>query len=265
MKQNRSHRRATPEPRKVSIRVIFTLIAVLITLALVLFAYSKKDAESIILGKLTRQPIKSRFTPVLIYYSLEGEKGALLGSGSLFVGTEGEQIITSEHLFRKELGDKICAFRTLRPLEMQVTRGITKVLHRGVELKPGERPDVVILKTGEVRLIPFYSDRTLDVPKENVRITKLNEIKKVTSLISGKQARVIAIAQSTYDAGAQYVLLEYSSISGESGTGFIDENDGLYVLKGIPGFSPEDEAFVKKTLHTSKKLSVAYGPLTFRK
>ncbi|GEM_PF-5252505 len=245
------------------------ILAVLIPLALVvlvMISRSKDDAEHIIVNKLTKTEIKSRFTPVEIY-RLGKNEAFFAGSGSLFVGSEGEQIITSEHLFRKELGNPEFAFRKIRPLEPEITHGIHAILHKGIELgvRPSDSPDVVIIKTGDTRPIVCYSDRTLFVRQDQADITKADKLVTVRSLVSGESVRIVGTLKSVHDSGTEYVILDYSSFSGESGTGFVDENDQLYVLKGIPGWTGEGKTKVEKLLGISREVSIAYGPFQFRK
>ena len=226
---------------------------------------SKNDAEHIIINKLAKTEIKSKFTPVEIYH-LSKNEAFFAGSGSLFVGSEGEQIITCEHLFRKELGNPEFAFRKIRPLEQKITHGIHAILHKGVELsvRPSDSPDVVIVKTGDTKPIECYSDHTLFVKQDQAHIVKADKLVKIKSLVSGESVRIVGILKSVHDSGTEYVILDYISIPGESGTGFVDENDHLYVLKGILGWTGEEKAQVEKLLGITHEVSIAYGPFKFR-
>lgn len=262
-------RNGTTKPAKgFRVGCIISLLAlsVLLTIFVIMPRLKNKiDAEHVIVGKINNEQVGSRFTPVEIY-RLDKESAYFAGSGSLFVGSEGEQIVTSEHLFRKEFGNATFAFRKLRPLEPEITHGINAILHKGTELavRSGELPDIVIVKCGVTNLISCYSDRTLLVRQDQGNVSRIDEITTARSIVSGESVQIVGVLKSAHDVGTQYVILEYASIGGESGTGFVDAHDRLYVLKGIPDWPNDVKAQVEKLLSTTQALSVAYGPLQFR-
>lgn len=226
-----------------------------------------RTPEEYVIGKLRETDMKSRFAPVQIY-RIDGSGAFFAGSGSYFVGSNGEQVITSEHLFPKEFGNALFAFRKLRPFEQEITHGISKILHRSPELalNPGETPDVVILQAGTTNSIECYSDRVLDIGSESSEHSEMRKIEEkitVRSLVSGEPVRIVGLVRSKFDRGMQYVLLEYESTPGESGTGFVTTNDDLYVLKARFFVSEKDREPVSRLLGTSRKLALGYGPFVF--
>ncbi len=230
-------------------------------------ANKQDDNEKIILGKLSSKQLKSKFTPVLIYRSLDGKNAAFAGSGSLFVGSQGEQIITSEHLFSKSFGTQIFAYRKIRPFEEIVTHAVEKVLYsgQGIDGSNQQAADAIILKTGNAKPIVCFSSHEHVENRHTAGITPFKKTIEVTSLLTGEKVRVIGRANDSGDTGVNYALLDYPSIEGESGEGFVDENDNLYVLKGVPmDISPEQRAMLQNALGNPRAISIAYGPLQLR-
>ncbi len=224
------------------------------------------SSEAIILSKLKSVEVSTNFLPVLIY-RVEKDKSYLAGSGTYFRGKSGEQIITSEHLFRKELGNRTFAFRTLKPFEADISHGISNVFYRGASLGlfPGESPDVCILRVGNMQSIECYSDRSLDSEEFKGLVSKVSGVSTLRSLISGEEVRLLATMKSEHEGGTTYVLINYDAISGESGMGFVDDKDRLYVLKGIPMLDKKEKEEIKNLLGIDHGLSMAYGPYEFRR
>ena len=267
----KSYKSQTAKKRKSKLLLILPIfLAVILGEFLFLMNRPAKEVniEPIILKKLSHESVESRFTPVFIYRVDENVGGFFSGSGSLFIGSNGEQIVTAEHLFRKEFGKTMFAFRKLRPFENEITHSIQKILHKGEELamNPGDEPDIVILRTGNPELLECYSDLKIGpTPKKMMGVNKLKEKQKVRSLLTGEWVNLVGTTERTPDSKSIYVLIEYASLPGESGSGFVDEDDNLYVLKAIPGWPDNIKALMAKHLGTSKELSMVYGPLKLQK
>lgn len=228
-----------------------------------LFLLSGRSAEEIILAKRTRAQVSVRFTPVLIYQSVPGAgaRGELAGSGTLYEGKKGSQIVTAEHLFRKELGAKIFAFRKLRPLEEIVSHGIQEVLDFGTALGgPGQTPDVVILRVGRAASVNGFSSQTLMPTTLRMSVTRFNSPHRfIRSLVSGERVPIIGVARILEGGDVPYYIGDHRSIPGESGTGFIDQEEGLYVLKGQIVPSEEEWRFLR-----ARHTALFFGPLKIR-
>lgn len=260
------------EVRRRSMNVASALLVALISVFSIMWCRTchamEESHEDIIARKVSSAPIKSKFTPVFVYRSLGGDSGVFAGSGSMYIGSQGEQIVTTEHFFLKELRDQIFVGRKLRPLEAVASHGVEKILHRGRELTgvPGQVPDIIVLKTGGAHPIRCFSDLTLKSTNEHLVFSRIVSPYALTSLISGKRVRVIGSATYDEGRGVTYKVIEYESISGESGSGYVDANDDLYVLKASlrEASSPAAEQAVRKLLGSKKAMSLVYGPLHLR-
>ncbi|HLP44295.1 MAG TPA: hypothetical protein VK145_03400, partial [Candidatus Nanoarchaeia archaeon] len=74
----------------------------------------------------------------------------------------------------------------------------------------------------------------------------------------GLKARVVGFASSRRDNGATYMVIENDALGGESGSGFVDEHDNLYILSGGIELTTK---LSKEKLATDKPLRLVYGPL----
>jgi len=219
------------------------------------------EAISVITHKMSRERIESRFDPVLIYKLLGDEIGSFAGCGSLFYGSNGKQILTVEHLFPASNGKHVYAYRLLRSADVSGVYGIEEILHTGQEVAGGPS-DVVILKTGIPRMITGFSIHNLE-PKYEVNhiMTPITNY-WITSLVSGERVRVFAGVRTSKDQmGFDYVLLDYVSTPGESGTGFITDEDSIFVLKGHVVMSEKSEDAVRAQYGQLRGITMAYGPL----
>ena len=218
-------------------------------------------AEDYIVAKTTKQQVSAQWTPVMLYALSEDQtKGRHLGCGTFCVGSEGEIVITSEHLFPISKGTQCVAFRKLRPFESDITHSIHKVLLKGNDLAPGTNPDVVVLGVGDIQPIQFYSHQ-LEEWSESQALSVLDDPIMLTSLISGEKVRLVGLAESTIDRGVSYGVIEYGSIRGESGTGFVDAEGNLFVLKG--GAKPDVDPTNGK-INVKGGISFVYGPISVR-
>ncbi len=227
----------------------------------------EQTVEDYLVSKTSKTPISSRFTPVLMYRYLGGESALHCGVGTLFVGPSGECVITAEHLMRKELGDQIFAYRKLQPLETVITHSIEGVQRKGVEfaLNPDENPDVVMLKPGLGKKIACYDMRARSLVRGRSKIRKVLNTVTVRSLVSGERVQVLGQVMGSGDDGsAIYTIIKYAAVPGESGTGFVDDADGLYVLKGSFEASDDRRDEFEKTFGAAKGMTLVYGPLRIK-
>lgn len=219
--------------------------------------------EDYIVAKTTRDEISSQWTPVMLYVvTKDRARGKHFGCGTFYTSTEGELVITCEHLFPVSEGVQDVAFRKLRPFESDITHGIEKVLWKGDAIAPGTKPDVVVLKVGDIQPIQFYSHQPIEVWSETQAFRLLSDPIVLTSLISGEKVRLVGFAQSTMDQGVLYGVIEYHSLSGESGTGFVDDNGSLFILKGT--LTPDSDP-TGGQIDVKGGLSFVYGPISVKK
>lgn len=242
----------------------------LLTTALVLACLATlkriRDHERAIIASLSRDNVRSAFVPVMIYRII-GNQPFFAGSGSLFTNGGTASVISCEHIFGKVLGNTEFSFRRLRPFESEITNGLAEISFRSEEigLSTRSKPDVVVLEAGKPKPIKCFSERLLDGTHEHSTLSRTTNATTVKSLVTGRSSRVVGTLLSPLDGNTQYSIIEYEAHAGESGTGFVDENDDIYVLKAILNVGPDQRELVERTLRTSAKLSLAYGPMRLRK
>ena len=225
-------------------------------------------AEYYILDKLVQTPVPSKFTPVLIYRTQGGTSGSFAGSGSLITVNGVEQVITAEHLISHKLEDAFYAYRIIRPLEKDVTHAVEMVKNRGAEMAPGLSPDVLIFQGGpSANMIDCNSERMLVFGGAKGDVAPYLEPWPLRCLVTDKQVRAIGTIKvpEENDGGVKYILLDHRGIPGESGSGFVDGNDNLYVLKGSFDVPPNEKAAIRKMFGPIENFTLVYGPLNIRK
>lgn len=186
------------------------------------------------------------FSPVMIYRKTNIMNNIIFaGTGSLFESEKESYIITSEHLFDK---NNPSAFYLYKNIFTKESGDIEEVVMDGYELT-GKKIDIILLKTGRSKKIRGIYDGE---KTERAKIEFTDEVnpKMLKSLVSGKNIKTLGKASIYKNDEIEYLVIDYSSIKGESGTGFIDEKNNLYVLKG----TIEDRG---------KKVTIVYGPLSF--
>jgi hypothetical protein len=196
------------------------------------------NPEKYIISRVSAEKVSPRFTPVLIYVFMSGEKqGYVAGSGSLFEDMNGLQIITAAHIFHGRWGNAFYAIRRLRPLESdQLSYGVESLNEGAMNITDFRTKfnDVVICKVSlNLKPIPgFYSqERETEEKRISFTMHELSGCPTLRSLVTGEKVMVVGNSQ-VLRSGLAYYLIMYSSISGESGTGFLDDSGKLYVLKG---------------------------------
>jgi hypothetical protein len=206
-----------------------------VSLALELtIAFDLPDYQ-LILQKLTDKKVSPVFSPVHIF-----RNGDFTGSGTLYDGPRGSRIVTAEHLFSKELPPAHFSYQKLQPYELEM-RPISQIMDPKDEpLEYGAiadfgQVDVIICVPGPDRLIAGVSDLKIGPgEKSEHALTVYYEIPghyHFTSLVTGETYAAIG---STSIRGADYLVLPCSTISGESGSGFINARGDILVLcKGL--------------------------------
>jgi len=192
-----------------------------------------ESTEGRLLQSASLTQIDQRFRPVLIYRYRGANRPAFTAVGTAFEGRNGTAIVTVEHLLIKKFVDELFVLRYLSPDLHQVTNGIQSIASRNVDIGLPADMDVVFVKPGDPARIECFSDKTEGVPEtakvfffDNVQVGG-KVLKSLKSLITGKEYSVIGASKNP-----QFILISYASQAGESGSGFIDEYGGLYVLSG---------------------------------
>lgn len=217
------------------------------------------EIENRIIGKLTDRRIDD-YTPVMIYRRSSSGLSIPVGVGSLFLNSYGnKQIITADHLFGSLTGDHVFGYRILIPLETSVDYSISSVL-RGAnfafEKTVGASPDVAILRVGDSRPISCSGDQTQPLVINHVEVSAFNEVVLLRSLVSGKEVRALGEVMINR---SWYMIIEYDSVSGESGTGFVNDAGELFVLKGAMEVSPQHARSLEELFGKTGKLVLACG------
>ncbi len=198
---------------------------------------------------ITRNTGKYRnniFSPVMIYRKTNIINNMIFaGTGSLFEAEKESYIITSEHLFDK---NNPSAFYLYKNIFTKESGDIEGVVMDGYELT-GKKIDIILLKTGKSKKIRGIYDGE-KTERAKIELTEEVAPKMLKSLVSGKNIKTLGKASIYKNDEIEYLIIDYSSIKGESGTGFVDEENNLYVLKG----TIEDRG---------KKVTIVYGPLSF--
>lgn len=231
----------------------------------------ERENYDILLDQMKNRPqFESKFTPVQIFRTNLAQTASYFsGTGSLLACKDGAYVITCAHLFKKEWGVQLFGFRKVVPFEADVTHGITGIIRQGAEFgrKPGDDPDIILVQaqTGTATPITGSWDKEGVLDLHNTFYSLVDpEITEIRSLISGRWVRLVGTTTHPTSGTAQYYLAEYESRKGESGTGFVDKNDSLYILTTQLDLDPGEEVKVKKVLKAEKHLSLVYGPISFR-
>ena len=237
-------------------------------------ATTEDELESYLIGKTTAADVMPGFTPVIIYrVDLTNGDASVAGNGTYFVGSNGPQVVTAAHVFSRENNGTTNHFliRKLRPLEGHIVDlAITSFMDDRLNF-PGYTNlgvDLVLCKVSiNAKAIScFYDNEARKAEREmTTDMIPLREAKQIRSLVSGRTFPVVGMDKKKYN-GLSYLTVMMDARPGESGTGFVDDEGFLYVLKGhsdtlimSPGAAdrmgyPRDATY-----------SVVLGPLGIRK
>lgn len=265
------------QTKKISI-LFLTIVILTIALGLLLRTKSpspppttdaKFDVESYIRAQVTTNNVSDSLQPVAIYYEFVADhKRDFCSVGTLFRDEEhGLQVVTAEHIFRIDIpGDQIFSVKALRGSIKPPIVYLDKVIKRSNDFEDHRDAVVITISTKPTVFTPFshFVLREFGVNKYGEVQVNGKKIHTFRSLVSGKSFE--PVGQSTVEKGTDrflYMLIDRISLAGESGTGFIDDYGGLWVLHG----SPEGEAqvgIVKQCFRVTKKkirgVSMLSGP-----
>lgn len=169
----------------------------------------------------------SDWKPVILY-----RNGEANGMGALFPSSGGTHVLTAGHLFWKHMPPCSWTYAVLKP-----ELGARLPLVRAQPFPGNPKADVGICVPGSILQVSsplpnfFYQGAKWGGEMQvNIREPK-DGSKTLISTISGE--RLTSLGDVVYD-NAPYEILDYASMSGESGTVLWDEADAktAYVLKG---------------------------------
>lgn len=232
----------------------------------IVYSLEEPDIEDYIHSKLTEEEVTDNYIPVAIYRWLGGDQSVLCGIGSLTRGQKGPSyIVTAEHLISFE-DQQVFGYRILRPLEKSIDHGISCVIRRGQDLalEEGQRPDFVLLGIGKSVRIQCTKRVKID-GVSNGEVSIFEEPFELRSIVSGEVVRALGTSTVAEDNHAEYTIIDYESVHGESGTGFVDESGQLFVLKGKVLIAEEHMKIFRDHCGDVKGFALVFGPLGFRK
>lgn len=218
----------------------------------------QKKLVGYILSKVPKKPVNSRFTPVIIH-RYDGKDYKMVGSGSVFNNHQGNTlIVTAEHVLSSKEENSFYAYQTIMNGSDEKYYAIESFEYDGNQIT-SEPADVALLKPGQLEKIENITDGRYDKGNDGINSHCIPEYKEgmgsLISLVSGKSINILGTALNL-DEGkkdVRYIIVDYNSIKGESGSGFVDQNDNIYVLKG--------SAYRFKTPSGEKDVTMVYGPL----
>jgi hypothetical protein len=210
-----------------------------------------------ILNNIPEKPVNSRFTPIIIH-RYDGKDYKMVGSGSIFNNHQRNTlIVTAEHVLSSKEQNSFYTYQTITKDSDEKYYAVESFEYDGYQIT-GEPADVALLKPGQLEKVENIIDGRYD--KGNSGISHCTpEYKEgmgnLISLASGRSVKILGTALNL-DEGKKdvmYLIVDYDSIKGESGSGFVDQNDNIYILKG--------STYRFKTPSGEKDVTMVYGPL----
>jgi hypothetical protein len=223
-----------------------------------------------ILCKLSPNPVAEGFYPVVIMQYDGTNTGidrvekiivAVAGSGTMVKLSDREYcVVTSEHIFSTHKG-----------LNFTCPSYVVKVLREKGDIITRTLVDAKPFFTGKTGLVDVAvcmvsSHSTGRVPPfspyqggggepEQHKNPRLCEGKAedlvIRSLVSGEEARLL-LTEEIPNTGMRLYIVDYESIPGESGTGFVDRQGNLFVLKG--GLDSDSVGNINKELRAKGRI-----------
>ena len=203
-------------------------------------------------SKVTTKPVYEGLTPVVIFQyndehvvatgDAERIDSFLAGSGTMVKLSNGKNyVITSEHIFTtQKKGNYESPKYAVKELQTK-SNFATGSLVSAKPLFAGKTGmiDIAVCEVGSDRSVsikPFSSFQSADGKGENYPEHHLvngdPKDKVLRSLVSGKEVHLLCMENIPGVKDFHYYVIDYKSMPGESGEGFVDRFGHLYVLKG---------------------------------
>lgn len=201
------------------------------------------DLEQWIVGKRSLTEVSAKWRPVLLY-----RNGCAVGMGSMFLdGDWKRRIITAKHIFGQSNEACEWSFRLMWPF-----RDYREPITGAFSITGSEDWDLAVCMPGEnVVSIPGIWEEAAIERTFRATIGLLGTPVMITSLLSGEE---IACVGTCTEPGKEYFLSAFPTRDGESGSGFLDRDGRLYVLKGCSEMA-EDVRRILRLPESVKTLS----------
>jgi hypothetical protein len=192
-----------------------------------------------LLDSVAKSKVSERLTPVHLYSSSGNRPGIeWLGTGTAYVQNSRDYIVTAGHIFANSRGTNLYFYRKVQETNWHLY-GIEQVfssheLLRDKTLRNKSELDVAVAVQGRALPISPFSELT----KQKAMVASfayLGDTNLVlTSLVNGKVYGALAVGMEGLPTNFTYkfLIFDYQSVSGESGTGFLGSDGHLYVLMG---------------------------------
>ena len=218
------------------------------------------------------QKVSSEYCPVIILTYLNGELEWLgTGSSRHLANDTNEYVFTAGHLFDSDtVGTNIFLYLDLYDPEGRCW-GIDHIRQSneigGVKLADDDprEVDMAVCRKGPITLIRGLSKAFKNRSQEEFgKFANLVEDIKLTSIVSGRTYNAIGWFKVVRDQTGDgvtipYLIFDYSSRSGESGTGFIGSDNALYILLGsTPDQSVQNKWVRKPNIGISRAARVEF-------
>lgn len=246
MKKQKNHKKNRGHLKTILLIILTTAV----TAAIVLLSLKKNaekvpvrhhmtntEVENYIVKQISSDHISSRYSPVLIYRIIDG-KAFFTGSGTYTVASgNGRQIITAEHLFSTNEVDNPIGVRFVRPMQTNVTELFDKVIFSSKDFN-GLDLAFATLTTTATNVIKNFSI----LPKrksgyvgtaDHVTLQSGKNLSRLRSLVTGKWHSVVGAPMESEQGKGMGISINGFFVEGESGSGFVDEDDNLYVLTEV--------------------------------
>jgi len=231
------------------------------------------DVETYVRSKLTQEDVVPGLVPAAIYFKRpDMAEEQFCCVGTLCPDSKGNpHIITAEHIFRTDIrSDQIMSVRALRGNMEPPVVYIGRIVATGKELGSGEERDIVIAALDlRPTAIKPYSTFLSDEMAQSFWVDVViggKKIPRLRSLLSGEYVETVGYTRRGEEkTGAIFVVINCSARPGESGTGYVDDFGGLWVLHSGAGSKEiENQACEESRRVTGKDItgiSTVSGPL----
>ncbi len=279
---DRQYAKQDRQLRRLVITVLIIVIPVLVSIALsqvikhhLLVAKAEQDLKALetrILSQMTTTNVSPSEYPAAIYqHNTKSGKNYFCGMGTAQFDENKHrwQLITAEHIFRNDINRKvILAVKIFRASKNPPILYVDGFIKTSKELNNN---DIVILSLGNTPIvIGSFSNFTDELTVTNFWAEVVIRDKKIPTLrseLSGKTVKTVGYSQQKLSDGnyANFIMVDTEAVQGESGTGYIDAQNGLWVLHGGPDEGSANEEMVrdckKYTGQDISHLQMLSGPI----